>query len=100
MASLSHLTDLDLEQQVATLSKELAALKKSLSRRGGGYFDDSRDAAWDFYSDIAERVSDGLPYMRKRARALEDTARDHPATTAAIGLVVVGLLAALVFSRR
>ncbi|WP_245456489.1 MULTISPECIES: hypothetical protein [unclassified Mesorhizobium] len=31
---------------------------------------------------------------------IERTARDHPATTAAVGLVVVGLLAGLLISRR
>ena len=33
-------------------------------------------------------------------QALERTARDHPATAAAVGLVVVGLLAGLLMSRR
>ena len=30
--------------------------------------------------------------MRKRAHAAEQVARDHPATAAVVGLVVVGLL--------
>lgn len=100
MASLSSLTDVDLEKQVAALSKELAALKKAAARRGNAYYEEGRDAAWDYYSDLADRIGDSLPAIRRRARALEHTARDNPGTTAAVGLVVVGLLAALLLSRR
>lgn len=94
------LTDMDLEQQAAALSKELAALKKAVARRGSGYYEDGRDMAMDTYSDIAERVSHSLPHLRKRARMVEATARDHPAATAAVGLLVLGLIATLAFSRR
>ena len=94
------LTDIDLDQQVAALSKELAALKKTLARRGGGYYQDGREMVMDAYSDIAERVSGSLPHFRRRARMVEATARDHPAATAAVGLVVLGLIATLAFSRR
>lgn len=94
------LTDIDLERQVDALSKELAALRRTVARHGGGYYGDGRDIAIGAYSDIAERVSHGLPYIRKRARMVEATARDHPAATAAVGLVVLGLIATLAFSRR
>ena len=100
MASFSSLSDLELEKQVAALTKELAGLKKTLAKRGAAYYEDGRDAAWDYYSDIADRITSQLPVLRKRARSLEDSAREHPATTAVVGLVVVGLLASLLFSRR
>ncbi|OWK18543.1 hypothetical protein AJ88_06550 [Mesorhizobium amorphae CCBAU 01583] len=100
MASLSTLSDLDLEKQVATLSRELAALRKAVAKRGGAYFEDGRDAASDYYSELAERLTDALPAIRNKGRAIERTARDHPATVAAVGLVVVGLIASLVLSRR
>ena len=100
MALFSDLTDIDLEKQVASLSRELSALKRSLARRGGDYYEDGRSAAADRYSDLMDRISDHLPSVRRRARALETTARDHPAATAAVGLVVLGLVATLVFSRR
>ncbi len=102
MASFPTLTDIDLEKQVATLSKELAALRKSVAERGSAYYEDGRDAAWDYYSDLADRIGHRLPALGlgKRARALEVTARDNPATAAVVGLVVVGLVAALMFSRR
>ena len=100
MASFSNLTDIDLEKQVEMLSRELAALKKTVSRRGSGYYEDGREAAWDYYSDIAERIGSKLPALGKRARAIEHTARDHPATATAVGLVVLGLLATMVFRKR
>ncbi|HEY4191348.1 MAG TPA: hypothetical protein VGM46_01770 [Mesorhizobium sp.] len=100
MPSFSDMTDIDLEKQIASLSKELAALKKTASKRGKAYYDEGRDAAWDSYSDLAERISDALPGLRKRAKVIEGTARDHPATAAAVGLVVVGLVAAMLFNRR
>jgi ElaB/YqjD/DUF883 family membrane-anchored ribosome-binding protein len=100
MASLSNLTDLDLERQVAALSRELSALKRDVAKRGGAYYDDGRDAAMDYLSDFKDMIGDRLPGLRRRAHALESTARDHPATAAAVGLVVLGLLATVVLSRR
>ncbi|MGX5841404.1 hypothetical protein ACWGTI_11850 [Mesorhizobium sp. ArgA1] len=100
MVSLSTLSDYDLEKQVATLSKELAALRKAMAKRGGGYYEDGREAAADYYGQLADRISDAMPAIRKQGRAIERTARDHPATAAAVGLVVVGLVASLLLSRR
>jgi ElaB/YqjD/DUF883 family membrane-anchored ribosome-binding protein len=96
----STLSDIDLDKQVAALSRELVALKKAVSRRGDAYFEDGRDAASDYYAQLAERLGDALPAMRKRGKVIERTARDHPATAAAVGLVVVGLVASLLLSRR
>jgi len=100
MASLSTLSDIDLEKQVATLSRELAALRKAISKQGGAYYEDGRDAASDYYAQLAGRITDALPAIRSRGRAIERTARDHPATAAAVGLVVVGLVASLLLARR
>ena len=100
MVSLSTLSDLDLEKQVAALSKELAALRKVVAKRGGAYYEDGRDAASDYYGQLADRISDALPAIRKQGRVIEKKARDHPATAAAVGLVVVGLVASLLLSRR
>jgi hypothetical protein len=100
MASFSTLSDIDLDKQVAALTKELASLKKAVAKRGGAYYEDGRDAAWDYYADLADRIGGSLPSIRKQGRALEKTARDHPATAAVVGLVVVGLVASLIFGRR
>ncbi len=51
-------------------------------------------------NDVAGRIGEHLPALRGHARAIEGTARRHPATAAVIGLAVVGLLAATLFGRR
>lgn len=93
-------TDLDLDRQIAALSRQLLDLKKALAKRGDAYYEDSREAAADYYSQLADQLQDALPAIRRKGRAIERTARDHPAATAAVGLVVLGLLAGLVMSRR
>jgi hypothetical protein len=100
MVSLSSISDIDLDKQVAALTRELATLKKAVSRQGGAYYEDGRDAASRYYSDFAEHVGDALPAIRRHGRAIERSARDHPATVAAVGLVVVGLVASLFFGGR
>jgi ElaB/YqjD/DUF883 family membrane-anchored ribosome-binding protein len=85
----------DLEARIAYLSKEMSSLKKALSRRSADAYDDARDTASDLYSDLRDRFSEALPVVGKRARDVGEVARHHPATTAVVGLVVVGLLATL-----
>ena len=100
MASFSTLSDIDLEKQVGALSRQMNDLRKALAKRGDAYYEDGRETASDYYSQLAEQLHEALPAIRRRGRALERTARDHPATAAAVGLVVVGLLAGLLVSRR
>ena len=85
----------DLEDQVARLSREVAGLKKALSRRGSDAYDDARDAASGPYGDMRHRLHDVLPLMGRRAREAERMAHDNPATAALVGLAVIGLVAAL-----
>ncbi|MER9862727.1 hypothetical protein [Mesorhizobium sp. M0185] len=100
MASLSSISDTDLDKQVAALTREPATLKKAVLKRGGAFYEDGRDTASDYYSDITERLGDALPAIRRQGRAIEKTARDHPATAAAVGLVLVGLVASLFLGGR
>ncbi|MDG4885018.1 hypothetical protein [Mesorhizobium sp. WSM4884] len=93
-------TDHDLDKQFAALSRQLDDLRKTLAKRGDAYYEDSREAASDYYSQLADRLHEALPAIRRKGKALERTAHDHPATVAAVGLVVVGLLAGLLISRR
>ncbi|RUW30161.1 DUF883 family protein [Mesorhizobium sp. M1E.F.Ca.ET.041.01.1.1] len=93
-------TDHDLDKQFAALSHELDDLRKALAKRGDAYYEDGREATSDYYSQLADRLHEALPAIRRRGRALERTARNHPATAAAVGLVLVGLLAGLLISRR
>lgn len=100
MASFSTLSDLDLDKKFASLSRQLDDLRKALAKQGDAYYEDGRDTASDYYSQFAERLHEALPAIKRRGRALERTARGNPAATAAVGLVVVGVLAGLLFSRR
>jgi hypothetical protein len=102
-STLSRLRDTlddDLQGQIAALSKEVSALRKTMSSRGSAAWDDGWNTTADLYEDLRSGLSDALPVIRKQAHHLERTARDNPVTTAAlVGLVVVGLAVALM-SRR
>ncbi|TKT75318.1 hypothetical protein [Aquamicrobium sp. LC103] len=103
MALFSQIRDsIDLEDEVAALRKEVAALTKSLSKRGASAYRDTRHDAADVYADIADRFAHALPVVRKRAHRLEQSIKDNPGQTAAVvGLMAVCLAGAvLLFSRR
>lgn len=88
-----------LASQISALQKELKELRKLASKRGQQSYSDARDSA----SDLAEEVRDAIMHagarMGRHARGAGETMRGHPATTAAVGLIVVGLVAALFTSR-
>lgn len=88
-----------LESQVDSLRKEMARLQRSLGKRGARAYDDASEQAGVLYEDLAERWADALPVIRKRARYVEQQARDNPGAAAAVGLVVVGLLAVMLIKR-
>lgn len=90
----------DLGRQIAQLSKEVSALRNSVSARGGAAVDGAWESGADLYDDMRDRLSSALPYVRKGARTVERSARDHPAAAAAVGLVVVGLMVALMARRQ
>ena len=99
MVSFSTLSDLDLEKQVATLSKELAACAKSVAKRGGAYYEDGRDAR--------RTIMGSLPTVSGRAAGNQEAGqgdRKDGARSSGDGgrrwLVVLGLVANLLFSRR
>jgi len=102
MAKASDLRDdlvESLEAQVDALRKEVSGLRKNLSKRGRAAYADASDTAESVYDDLAQRWTEALPHMRKQAKVVEQSARDNPAAAAAIGLVVVGLLAAMLVKR-
>lgn len=88
-----------LEARIETLRDELNSLRKLASKRGRAAYDDASDMAGDVYEDFAQRISDAMPHMRRGARMVEQRAKENPAATAAIGLVALGLIAALVLRR-
>jgi len=102
MARASNLRDdlvESLEAQVDALRKEVSGLRKNFSKRGRAAYADASETAESVYEDLAQRWADAAPHVRKHAKQVEQTARDNPAAAAAVGLVVVGLLAAMLFRR-
>ncbi|HTV68550.1 MAG TPA: hypothetical protein VMF90_08440 [Rhizobiaceae bacterium] len=100
MASFSDLTDIDLEKRVRDLTREVQQLRRAAAKRGAGFVDDTGETLQDIYAAVADQVSSSLPRLRKGAKAIEKSAYDHPATVAAVGLLVVGLAATLFLRRR
>jgi hypothetical protein len=101
MAKASDLRDElveSLEAQVEALRTEVSGLRKAFSKRGLAAYDDASDAAGSVYDDLARRWANAAPHLRKRAKFAEQTARDNP-VAAAVGLLVLGLLAAMVWRR-
>lgn len=90
--------DDDLEHRLSVLSKEISSLSRKAGKRGSHLYDETRDTASDVYEDLADRVQDLMPVVRRQARYAEQTARDHPALVLA-GLAVVGLAAAALLRR-
>jgi hypothetical protein len=110
MLQRSDLPDIDLEKQLNALAKEVGRLKKTAasrgsalydtaSERGSAFYGDAGDTLSDLYGGVSDFVAANLPGLRKRARALEATASNNPAVVAAVGLVVVGLVASLFWRR-
>ena len=102
MVQRSDLLDIDLEKQLHALAKEVGRLKKTAATRGSALYDrgstlydDAGDTLSDYYGGLSDFVASNLPGLRRRARAFETTATNHPAVAAAVGLVVVGLVASL-----
>ena len=110
MLQRSDLPDIDLEKQLNALAKEVGRLKKNAAQRGSALYDTASERGSAFYGDAGDTLSDlyggvsdfvaaNLPRLRKRARAFEATASNNPAVVAAVGLVVVGLVASLFWRR-
>ena len=100
MLQRSDLPDLDLEKQLNALAREVGRLRKTAASRGSALYDDAGDTLSDYYGGLSDFVASNLPGLRKRARAFEATASNHPAVVAAVGLVVVGLVASLFWKGR
>ena len=89
----------NLEEQLASLRKEVKSLRKLAAKRGAAAYEDASDGVVHLYEELADRVADALPPLRKSARRVERHARENPAAAAAVGLVVLGLLAAMMMRR-
>lgn len=92
----------DLREQLASLSQEVARLRKQVMRHGRSTY---RASSRHIGEDIAEMLRDyygSLPDLRYSAHRLQKSAEAHPATTAAIaaaGVIVLGCAASLLMRR-
>jgi len=92
----------DLRDQIASLSQEIAAMRKQMMRRGRGAFRDSRHVSEDIVDTVRDYLSSAMPEIRRSAYHLQDRAREHPGTTAAVAaasVIVLGLAASLLMRR-
>jgi hypothetical protein len=95
MAYPFDLQNMDLEKQVRMLRDELASLKRLATRRGKDVYGDASDAVSGYYNELARVATSVLPSLGKRGRMVGAAAFNHPAAVAAVGLLVVGLVASL-----
>jgi hypothetical protein len=99
MASLSDLRNIDLEKQLRMLGTEIASLKELATRRGNNRYGDASDAMSGYYADLTNAVTSVLPSLRKQARMVGSATSNYPAAVAAVGLLVIGLVASLFLTR-
>jgi ElaB/YqjD/DUF883 family membrane-anchored ribosome-binding protein len=100
MASFPGLRDdSGLEAQIAGLRKELASLKRAMARQGGATYAAGQEQLSEFYDEVHDWFADAMPQLRRRARAAGRAVEDN-STAIIVGAAVVGLLAALLLSRR
>ena len=91
----------DIESRIEMLRDEIAELSREASRMSRGAYRNARDFGQDFLADLPVFARKALPVARRQARIAEKTVRDNPtAATAVAGLVLLGLAATLIYSRR
>lgn len=90
-----------LSRQIEDLRDELAELAESVSDRGSAAFKQTRRGANDLYGDLADSISHAMPVLRRQGRMVGREVRKHPApAAAAVGLVLIGIVAAAYLGRR
>jgi len=90
-----------IEARIDALREEISSLTRQASRMGGDAYDTTQRAVPALAHELEDLIEQAWPMMRSRARHVERVARDNPtATAAAVGLVALGLLATIIYSRR
>lgn len=88
-----------LADQIHSLQEELKSLRRQAGRRGAQSYSDARDSAADLVEDIRDTLAPTMAQMRRQARHAGENVRSHPAASVAVGLIVLGLAAALFAGR-
>ncbi len=99
MSRRGNLIDMDMEEQIAALRKELGQLNRAVARRGSSLYDDASERMGDYLADLSDYIP-SMSVLRKRAKGAGRMAYDHPAVVATVGLVVLGLAASLFLGGR
>jgi len=103
MASFSKLRDdleTDLSDQIVSLKKEVASLRKTVTKQSSRAYDDTSETLADFVDMILANTKGARKELYSKARYVEDTAKENPVATAVVGVTIIGLLIALFSSRR
>jgi ElaB/YqjD/DUF883 family membrane-anchored ribosome-binding protein len=87
-------TESALSAQIEALQDELRSLRSLASKRGAESYAGARDSAADFAEELWNSIANSRSELRRQARQAGDTVKDNPAIAAAVGVVVVGLIAA------
>jgi ElaB/YqjD/DUF883 family membrane-anchored ribosome-binding protein len=88
-----------LSAQIETLQDELRTLRRMASKRGAQSYSDARDSAADLVDEIRDILAATGAQLGRRARHAGETVKSNPAAAAAVGLVVLGLVASLFAGR-
>lgn len=91
-----------LQDQFATLSDEVIALRKQIKRQSRGAINEAMSVSEDATNWLREQASSALPEIKRGARRLQRSAHDNPNATigvAVAGLFLVGMAVALMTRR-
>ncbi|MBS9722543.1 hypothetical protein JYU29_17750 [Tianweitania sp. BSSL-BM11] len=103
MASFSKFRD-DLESdvgdQLASLQKEVAVLRKQVKKQSSQVYDDASETIADMIDSFLTNTKGARKEIYSKARFVENTAKENPVATTAVGITIIGLLIAFFFSRR
>jgi ElaB/YqjD/DUF883 family membrane-anchored ribosome-binding protein len=88
-----------LSAQIEALQGELRSLRRMASKRGAESYADARDSAADLADEVRDALASTGAELSRHARHAGQTVKSNPAAAAAVGLVVLGLVASLFASR-
>jgi ElaB/YqjD/DUF883 family membrane-anchored ribosome-binding protein len=91
----------DIEARIEALRDELASLRRDAARGSRGAYESAKETGYDFLSELPHMSRAAVPAARRQARIAEQAVRDHPTAAVAVaGLVLIGLAASVIYSRR
>ncbi|MGB3503001.1 MAG: hypothetical protein WBA44_15370 [Mesorhizobium sp.] len=88
-----------ISSQISALQKELKDLRKMAEKRGRQSYSEAHSQASDLADELRDVISDAGHRLGRHARGAGENMRNNPGTAAAVGLIVVGLVAAMMVSR-